>query len=473
MNITYDGKSISSANRLVTFTDVPNILKLVENITGYIGTFSFIFQGNLQQTVTSDGQYYITFLDETITNVMNPNDAKNKRFYISSDPNSTAVSVAQALRCCPSIAAQFNVAYGDEEVELQGKTIGRKWTNVANYFDTNIPASYMYTTQYDGSAYPEDIYMSKVLVDVVDGDKYLTTLEKNFYGNECAFDMSPVLSTISEYGEVKPYQFIIGTIAQYGNNAGKYTQRETVSGYTTPGYQANQSDRYMLYNTANILLNNNRDQIRYVYGQTIPFSVFGSGSITVSYTVKNSAMVTLTSSTETISSGGITDVHNGSGYTIPQSVYTNASYVDISANTKSFRFKVIKPLKATEYYQRILWRNEYGGIEFFDFTGKRSESDSVDIETYEKNIFDFYSNPAYELKKIYSNDYKKQVKLTSHLLEADGRWFANSLMRSKKVWTVINGKTHYIIPKNISVEEDGTYNNIYTVELTYEYSQLS
>ena len=134
MNITYDGKSISSANRLVTFTDVPNILKLIENITGYIGTFSFIFQGNLKQTVTSDGQYYITFLDETITNVMNPNDAKNKRFYISSDPNSTAVSVAQALRCCPSIAAQFNVAYGDDEVELQGKTIGRKWTNVANYF---------------------------------------------------------------------------------------------------------------------------------------------------------------------------------------------------------------------------------------------------------------------------------------------------------------------------------------------------
>ena len=77
------------------------------------------------------------------------------------------------------------------------------------------------------------------------------------------------------------------------------------------------------------------------------------------------------------------------------------------------------------------------------------------------------------MKKIYSNDYKKQVKLTSHLLEADGRWFANSLMRSKKVWTVINGKTHYIIPKNISVDEDGTYNNIYTVELTYEYSQLS
>ena len=77
------------------------------------------------------------------------------------------------------------------------------------------------------------------------------------------------------------------------------------------------------------------------------------------------------------------------------------------------------------------------------------------------------------MKKIYKNDAKKQVKVASHLLESDGRWFANSLMRSKKVWTRINNKTHYIIPKNIDVQEDGTYNNIYTVELTYEYSQLS
>lgn len=467
MNITYDG--VSSAQKLITFTDVPNILKLSENMTGFIGTFSLIFQNNLQQTVTGDGQYYITFLDETVTNVMNPREAKGKRFYISSDPNSTAASLAMAMRCCPSLIALFNVAYGDDEVELQGKTIGTKWSNVANYFDTNIPATYMYTTQYDGTASPEDVYMSKVLVDVVADGKYLTTLEKYFYGNDCSFDVSPVLSTFTEFGKTKPYQFVIGTIAQYGNNAGKYTQRGTVSGYTGYGYLANQSDKFKYSVSAEVALNKNREQVRYVYGQKIPYSLIGFSGVTVSYTVYDNAFSALASSTSSIVASGVTDCE----YTIPNGVYTNASYVDISLGNTTWRFKVIKPLKATEYYQRIMWRNEYGGIEFFDFTGARSESDSVDVETYEKNIFDFYSNSEFELKKIYSNDYKKTVKLTSHLLEADGRWFANSLMRSKKVWTVINGKTHYIIPKSIDVQEDGTYNNIYTVTLNYEYSQLS
>lgn len=467
MNLTYNG--VSSSNELVTFTDVPNILKLSETITGFIGIFSLIFDGNLQSTVTSDGQYYITFLDETITNVMSPLNASGKRFYISSDIKSTVESVAMALRSCPSIAAQFNVEAGTDEVEIQGKTVGTKWSNVSNYYSTNIPSTYLTTTAYDGTAYPNDVYMSKVIVDVLSNNKYLTTLQKSFYGNDCSFDVSPVIATLAEYGTIVPYEFKVGTIAQYGNNAGKYTSRGTVSGYVTPGYQANQSYRYMYLSSSTILLNNNRNQIRYVYGQTLPYSVFSTGSITVSYDVKNSAMVTLTSTTQTISSGGITDVT----YTIPMSVYTNASYVDISTNNTTWRFKVIKPLKATEYYQRILWRNEYGGIEFFDFTGARSETDNVDVETYEKNIFDFYTNPEYELKKIYKNDYGKTVKVTSHLLDSDGRWFANSLMRSKKVWTVINGKTHYIIPKSIDVQEDGTYNNIYTVVLNYEYSQLS
>lgn len=467
MNLTYNG--VSSSNQLVTFTDVPNILKLSETITGFIGIFSLIFDGNLQSTVTRDGQYHITFLDETITNVMDPLNAKNKRFYISSDIKSTVESVAMALRSCPSIAAQFNIDTGSDEVEIQGKTVGTKWSNVANYYTTNIPSTYLTTTSYDGSAYPADVYMSKVIVNVSSNNQYITTLEKSFYGNECAFDVSPVITTLAEYGTIVPYTFKVGTISQYGNNAGTYTSRGTVSGYVTPGYQANQSYRYMYLSSSTILLNNNRNQIRYVYGQTIPFSVFGTGSISVSYTVKDSAMSTLASSTQSISSAGITDTE----YTIPLSVYSNASYVDISANNTTWRFKVIKPLKATEYHQRILWRNEYGGIEFFDFTSARSESDNVDIETYEKNIFDFYSNPEYELKKIYKNDIKKTVKVTSHLLEADGRWFANSLMRSKRVWTIINGKTHYIIPKNVDVQEDGTYNNIYTVTLNYEYSQLS
>ena len=139
----------------------------------------------------------------------------------------------------------------------------------------------------------------------------------------------------------------------------------------------------------------------------------------------------------------------------------------------TYRFNVIKPLKAADDYQRVFWRNEYGGISFFDFTGARSESDGIEVETYEKNIYDYYENDAYERKKIYSQRITKSVKLTSHLMAEDGRWEFNSLMRSKQLWTVINGKTHYIIPKSVEVNEDQNYDNIFTATLTYEYSDLS
>ena len=472
MNITYNG--IGTSRELFTFCDVPNILKLEENITGSKGVFTFTVLSAFQSSVTGDSQYYITFLDETITNVMNPKEARNKRFYVANNVNSIAASLAQAFRNCSSLSAQFNIEHNSNTVVLRGKSLGQKWTNVAHYLDTNIPGGFISAGGTDGSASPSAVFMSKVLVDIFGGGNYITTLEKTFYNDECAFDVSPVLSTFTDFGKTKPYMFKISTISENGN----YNYRGTVSGVTSYGYQANQSDNFKFADENALLLNTNRSQLRYVYGDTIPFSLLIPGeSVAVTYSIKNAAKQVIYSNTETVSAasnGLIKDTE----FTIPQNVYTLASWVDIGANNKVVRFKVIKPLKATEYYQRIYWRNEYGGIEFFDFTGSKSESDSVDIETYEKSIFDMYENREYEIKKIYSNDYKKQVRLTSHLLEAEGRYFANSLMRSKKVWTIINKnatseKMHYIIPKSIDVQEDGTYNNIYTVTLTYEYSQLS
>lgn len=465
MDITYNGLYTPSSS-ILTFSEVPNILSISENISGTKGVFTFTFQGRLSTTVTSNGQYHVTFLDETVTNVMSAADANNKRFYISPDVNSTAASFARALRCCSSLAAQFNIIHDAYQVRLEAKTIGQIWTNYPNYLETNISSQYLIANGQDGTAY-SDLFGSKIQIDVFTGDstnEYVTTLEKNFYGNECAFDMSPVLATFAEYGTTKKYRLHLGIISE----GGSYYTPNNLFGNVTPGYQANQSDRYMYLSSPTILLNRNRNEVRYTYSQNIPFTVIGSGSTTISYVVKDSSLTTLTSATETL-----TVSFTDHSYTIPLSVYSDASYVDITMNNTTWRFKVIKPLKATEYCQRVLWRNEYGGIEFFDFTGTRSETDNIGIESYEKNIFDFYTNPEYELKKIYSNNVDKQVKITSHLLEADGRWFANSLIRSKKVWTKINNKTHYIIPKNIDVQEDGTYNNIYTVTLTYEYSQLS
>ena len=475
MNITYN--NLSSPSNILTFTEIPNILKISENVTGTKCTIQFMMGNGLRQTVTGDSQYYITLFGETISNVMAPESANNKRFYISDDAESTAMSIARAFRNCGSLNADFYIFGNGSTVEIIAKTIGNKITT-ANYLQRNIPGDKMGVSVQDGSS-TSILFNSKIQVDVYNSNEanvnnFITTLEKNWYGDECAFDMSPVLSTFSEYGQTKPYTFVLNVF----RDNGEWQNQGTVSGNTTIGYHANQSDKYKYAQGAQMLLNKNRGtngtMILYTYNNVIPYSVLcgiDTGGWNVTVSVKDSAfneVYSYTSTSRRTSSNMIIDTSE----TIPQTAMTSGYYVDITVGTQTTRFNIIKPLKATEYYQRILWRNEYGGISFFDFTGSRSESDSVDIETYEKNIFDYHDNNEFEKKMIYKNDYKKTVSLTSHLLEEDGKWIFNSLMRSKKVWTTINGKTYYIIPKSIDVQEDQTYNNIYTVKLTYEYSDI-
>ena len=475
MNITYN--NLSSPSNILTFTEIPNILKISENVTGTKCTIQFSMSNGLRQTVTGDSQYYITLFGETISNVMAPESANNKRFYISDDAESTAMSIARAFRNCGGLNADFDIFGNGSTVEIIAKTIGNKITT-ANYLQRNIPGDKMSVSVQDGSS-TSILFNSKIQVDVYNSNaanvnNFITTLEKNWYGDECAFDMSPVLSTFSEYGQTQPYTFVLNVF----RDNGEWQNQGTVSGNTTIGYHANQSDKYKYAQGVQMLLNKNRGtngtMILYTYNNVIPYSVL-CGSDTsgwnVKVSVKDSAFNEVYANTST-SSRTTSNMIVDTNATIPQTAIKNGYYVDITVGTQTTRFNIIKPLKATEYYQRILWRNEYGGISFFDFTGSRSESDSVDIETYEKNIFDYHDNNEFERKMIYKNDYKKTVSLTSHLLEEDGKWIFNSLMRSKKVWTTINGKTYYIIPKSIDVQEDQTYNNIYTAKLTYEYSDI-
>ena len=475
MNITYN--NLSSPSNILTFTEIPNILKISENVTGTKCTIQFMMGNGLRQTVTGDSQYYITLFGETISNVMSPENTNNKRFYISDDAESTAMSIARAFRNCGGLNADFDIFGNGSTVEIIAKTIGKKITT-ANYLQRNIPGDKMSVSVQDGSS-TSILFNSKIQVDVYNSNaasvnNFITTLEKNWYGDECAFDMSPVLSTFSEYGQTQPYTFVLNV---YRDN-GEWQNQGTVSGNTTIGYHANQSDKYKYAQGAQMLLNKNRGtngtMILYTYNNVIPYSVLcgiDTSGWNVKVSVKDSAFNEVYANTST-SRRTTPNMIIDTSATIPQTAIKNGYYVDITVGTQTTRFNIIKPLKATEYYQRILWRNEYGGISFFDFTGSRSESDSVDIETYEKNIFDYHDNNEFERKMIYKNDYKKTVSLTSHLLEEDGKWIFNSLMRSKKVWTTINGKTYYIIPKSIDVQEDQTYNNIYTAKLTYEYSDI-
>lgn len=474
MTIFYNG--LTDVNNMLCFTDIPNILKVKERIAGQKASFSFNFYGNLKATVTADSQYYVTFLGETVTSVMNASEAKNKRFYVDTNPDNTAASFARAMRNCSGINAEFNVIHIGNSVTLYAKTLGQKWSNIPNYITRNIPNEYLLAAGVDGQAWSY-FFNGKVGVDVYSGttdlQNYVTTLEKNYYGDECAFDMSPVLAALSEYGKTVPYRFVM-SLTDYN---GTWSELGSVNGMSTVGYMANQSNKYLWTNDLKILINTSRGDdgmILYTYANEIPFSVLCGGNntaFTVSVSCKNSANEEIHSATTTVAKATDNLIVDTS-ITVEDEYFTNSYYIDVTVGSETVRFNVIKPLKATEYYQRVLWRNEYGGISFFDFTGQMTDSDSIDIETYEKNIFDFYDVNYFEKKMTYKSDYNKQVTLTSHLIENDGKYIFNSLIRSKKMWTTVNSKTYYIIPVNLEVNEDGNYNGIYEAKFTYEYSDL-
>ena len=69
----------------------------------------------------------------------------------------------------------------------------------------------------------------------------VTTLEKNYYGSEAAFNLSPVLTTFAEYGNSLPYSLKVSSIVN-----GTYSLLGTIdTNYISIGYMVNQGAKYL------------------------------------------------------------------------------------------------------------------------------------------------------------------------------------------------------------------------------------
>lgn len=482
MNITLN--NLDNPSNIVCLTDIPNILKVEDSSGGTYAAIILQFNPGLKTLTSSDGQWYITVLGETVTNVIDPKMAVGKSFYIADTTSSWAASVARALRCCPTIAANFNVTNAGATVTIRAKEIGPLENSAP--VTTNISYTYMVTSRNVGSA-DADLYGSKVIVDIStdtpEGKAYVTTLEKNYYGSETSFNLSPVLTTLTYPGKVAEFDL---TISKLKN--GDYTTIGNITNnYTTVGYMVNQGDKYINTNEFCYAQNFSRGEERefannsllYIYSPTLPISFYngndGGFYVTVDY-VDSAGNILDTMSgitwNNTDSEKKLWDISiNLASNTVWKEKFKQAFYIDVHLGTHTpVRYNVIKPLKATEYYQRIYWRNSYGGISFFDFTGQKSETRDIDISTYQKNIFGYYDDEKNELEKIYNNAVKYTVNIKSHLFENDGKYIFNDLMQTTDAWVERNGETYAIIIDSVSVDETDS-NNIYEATVKYHYSQ--
>lgn len=486
-NIIYDGGSSSQATNMITFTDFPNILRVDDNVFGTKAYYELEVIGNLKNATERDGQWHITLFGDTITNVVSPQNAINKSFCVMTDNTSTAASIVKALRNCPNIAANFVVYHDSNTITVESRENGSIF-NGSTTFESDIPTTYLSVNGYDGSG--SSLQGAKIDVDVISNGEYITTLEKNFYKDGVEFNVSPVLTTLAKYGETVPYNFKISSIS----SDGQYGVLGYVNNnYITAGYLCNQGYGILMLNSGvqlaqNVMRGKNRGYTNntrlYVYEPNIRVSVYTTSSPTVTVRYLDSAMNQIASTQGEFHVLNNDARLNDLSIELDTTYFNQAFYVEVVIGSITLLYEVIKPLKATEYSQRIYWRNSYGGVSFFDFTGQRSETRNLEVMTYQENIYDAvkatireYRNgsivnmPYEELTKPYNNTVDYSVTLKSHLFEHDGKYIFNDLIQSSKVWTMINNTFYEIILDSVSVDEQNN-NDIYEATVKYKYSQV-
>ena len=122
MNIKYNNIDSAQAHGLVTLSDVPAILEISDTTGGTKATLEITV--GTGWTATANNECWLTFQNNTISNVTDPQNAVNKNFYIASDTHSTAVSIANALRNCPTVSASFLVYTNNDKVICKAREIG-------------------------------------------------------------------------------------------------------------------------------------------------------------------------------------------------------------------------------------------------------------------------------------------------------------------------------------------------------------
>lgn len=487
MRITYNGND--SLNGYVTFTDIPNILSITDDTGGSTANITITLQNSPDwfNATTEDGQWYITFMGETISNVINPANANGKAFYISpTNDNATAASIAKAMRSCPTIAANWLVEHDQENsdaVRVEARSVGAIFANYPNSYSTNVTSQYAIVGGQDGTAVSQlvDSIINVDVYDYGDTNAYITTLEKNFYNGAANFNMSPVLTTLAEYGKTKGYLLYYS----YQKN-GRWQQLGAMgANYISIGYMVNQGLKDFEITSVHLAQNVNRGATKsgvnnkstlYVYQPSITMSFYvksnvGGFNYTINY--RDSKYDVITSSTGTWQNINSSNLLKDVEFLLDETTLRSTYYVDIVISDEfTIRYNVIKPLKATEHCQRIYFRNSYGGVSFIDLTSQKTETRETETVTYDTNLYNYYAddNDINELKIPFDNTVDYQYSVKSHLFENDGKYIYNDLLQSPFIWTFINGERYRLLITSISVEEQDN-NNVWEATVKYKLSQ--
>ena len=490
-NTVTNSSSGAQANKIY-FTGIPQLLS-IESYPISATTAEIDMRVN-SLTASADTQWYITVMGETITNVLDPEKAVGKYFYVSSNANSTMLSIAKALSSCSTIAANFDVfKYAD--IMLIAKAAG-PCIDTTTVVQTNIPSNIIEVTATDGTT-NDDFYNKKLTVDLLSDSTYITSLEKNHYGGEVTyFDLNPVFSSIAKYDEVINFYFYLNAVDKNFSSTSLPSVGFNHKTYVAPGFQTKNHHRLYIglndftpaqemetvYNQERVTEGLYNSDILYVAREgnnfNIPFSFYRGSLSSYAFNIDfvDSAGNVLDTTASAITFDTSKRLFNHTFELSGNSTYIDdVFYIDINipGNTK-VRYNVIKAAKMSGTLTRLKFRNSMGGFSFFDFTGEKTETNEVETETYEKANSDslgnglYYTNLKESNERVYSKTPKYTYTVKSHLIEEGGQHIFEDLLMTPEVYI---GEQNVFID-SVQVDKINNTDGVYQATVKYHLGKL-
>lgn len=474
---------------LICFNDIPNIVNVYDTSPSQGTKARCVICITSNPSPSEEEQYFLTLMGDSISNTLEYSNANNRRFYCGRTTIDTAASMTKALRNCPNLAANFNITNSDNYIYVVSKkpyyirNAVVSTTNMSQFINNGSGVSF------SNGQYPSSLTSANVMLNIYSGDDetYVTTLEKTVVGSEVKFNLSPIITSFAEHGKAERFCYDIAMTDAYGN----YTlllENYAATNYITQGYMVNQGRKYIDNDIQMVTIAENMSRgkaksgllnntVLYLYDYTVPISWYWGTltNATVTVTYLNSKFDTLYTRSYTVYSSGeiLHDEEINLGSTsLDRDRFKAAFYIDVQIGSNNpIRYSIIKPLLMTEWNQRILWRNSYGGVSFCELSGKKELSKQLSMTTYKKGTLDYYENTINAIEKPYDIQIKDNYTFTSHIFEEDGKWIYNDLMQSSLVWTYINGEKYQVLIDSISVDEQDNTNNLYKASVKFHLSE--
>ena len=444
---------------LICFTDIPNVLRFRSENTSGTPTIILIQIDDAWFTDTeSEGQWYITIEGDSITNCLDAEDSTNKNFFVADNSQDTGFFIANALRNCPNVYAKFHIEYlSNGNIRLTARENG--YQNVSA--ETNATDYVDFTTTQGTSQ--DEMLNAKIYLDLYNGNDYINTVYKNATEGVCRFNISPLVAPLAEFGKATPF-----TLKAYMLKGDTTTELTTINSNIAYGYRIENSTNYIGNISGNIQPAQVVDNMElYIFNKRLEFSIYSnlantpSISLTVNYL--DATKTAISTETQTVT---LTDNLIDVLVLLDETLLRRSFFIKVDIPNYGFiQYNVIKPYRATDFCERISWRNEYGGVSFFDFTDKQVDDRQFNSKTYNRSLLNYYQDEQKSEEKVYSKEVNTQQTLVSHLLGENGIKIFESMAKSKFCW--VNDKE--VILDEINVEETDV-KNVYQASVKYHNS---